>query len=68
MKKFIGNKILLSIIIPYHRKKNFFHSTIKSICVQTFKNSTFFEILFLLILLDVTTITFLNLREKLFNK
>ena len=38
MKKFVGNKILLSIIIPYHRKKKFFHSTIKSICIQTFKN------------------------------
>ena len=38
MKKFVGNKILLSIIIPYHRKKRFFHSTIKSICSQTFKN------------------------------
>ena len=38
MKKSVGNKILISIIIPYHRKKKFFHSTIKSIYNQTFKN------------------------------
>ena len=38
MKKYVGNKILLSIIIPYHQKKKFFHSTIKSIYSQTFKN------------------------------
>jgi len=38
MKKPVGNKILISIIIPYHKKKKFFHSTIKSIYNQTFKN------------------------------
>ena len=38
MKKSVGNKILLSIIIPYHKKNQFFHSTIKSIYNQTFKN------------------------------
>ena len=38
MKKSVGNKILISIIIPYHKKKKFFHSTIKSIYSQTFKN------------------------------
>ena len=38
MKKSVGNKILLSIIIPYHKKKKFFHSTIKSIYSQTFKD------------------------------
>ena len=38
MKKSVGNKILISIIIPYHRKKKFFHSTIKSIYNQPFKN------------------------------
>ena len=38
MKKSVSKKILLSIIIPYHKKKNFFNSTIKSIYNQTFKN------------------------------
>ena len=38
MKKTVRSKILLSIIIPYYKKKKFFHSTIKSIYSQTFKN------------------------------
>jgi len=38
MKKLINKKILVSIIIPYHKKKDFFTSTIKSIKNQIFKN------------------------------
>ena len=34
----MNNKILVSIIIPYQKKKKFFSSTINSICKQTFKN------------------------------
>ena len=38
MKKLINKKILVSIIIPYHKKKLFFSSTIKSIKNQISKN------------------------------
>ena len=38
MKKLINKKILISIIIPYHKKKKFFSTTIKSIKNQTLKN------------------------------
>ena len=32
------NNDLISVIIPYHRKKKFFQETIDSICKQTYKN------------------------------
>jgi teichuronic acid biosynthesis glycosyltransferase TuaG len=38
MKKLINNKILVSIIIPYHKKIFFFAATIKSIKNQIFRN------------------------------
>jgi len=38
MKKSIDKNFLVSIIIPYHKKKKFFSSTIKSIKNQIFKN------------------------------
>jgi teichuronic acid biosynthesis glycosyltransferase TuaG len=38
MKKLVNKKILVSIIIPYHKKKNFFISTIKSIKNQVLKD------------------------------
>ncbi len=38
MKKITKKKILVSIIIPYHKKRNFFPSTIQSIKNQLFKN------------------------------
>ena len=38
MKRLINKKTLISIIIPYHNKKNFFSTTIKSIKNQTLKN------------------------------
>lgn len=38
MKKLVNKKILVSIIIPYHKKKYFFSSTIKSIRNQILKN------------------------------
>jgi teichuronic acid biosynthesis glycosyltransferase TuaG len=34
----VQKKPLISIIIPYHRKKKYFSSTINSISLQTFKN------------------------------
>ena len=38
MKKLANTKVLVSIIIPYHKKRNFFSSTIKSIKNQILKN------------------------------
>jgi len=38
MKKLLNKKVLVSIIIPYHKKKDFFSLTIKSIKNQILKN------------------------------
>ena len=53
---------LISIIIPYHRKKKFFSKTIKSIISQTFSN---FEII---LIYDDTNLDELNFVKKILQK
>ena len=52
----------ISIIIPYHKKKNFFSKTIKSILLQSYKN---FEII---VVYDDTDKNELNFLKKTIRK
>ena len=66
MKKLINKKILVTIIIPYHKKKKFFSSTIKSIKDQIFKN---YELIVIYDDKDLKELTFVkNQLKKIKNK
>ncbi len=54
----MSTRPLISIVIPYHKKKRYFSSTIKSISAQTFKN---FEIV---LIYDDTNYDELNFVKK----
>ena len=56
---------LVSIIIPYHRKKNFFQQTINTILNQTYKN---FEVILIYDDVVKTDLSFVKKEIKKFKK
>ena len=57
-------KPLVSIIIPYHRKKKYFMQTLKSIIYQSFKN---FEIIIIYDDFDLTELNYIRKKIKNFS-